>query len=465
MSILQGPASDAVALGYPPLMRVPFLLLAVLTAVLASEPAASQSAAAPAANPGRLTGRVVTPYGGLLSGAVVTLTSDAASARRWTTVSTSAGEFAFDGIPPGAYALGAAAAGYTFREIAPPARFRSAHALTLADGEQLGGIDLILRRSGSIAGRIVQPDGTPAPGTQVLVALRHEERLSLLPETTAISEWDGRYEMTGLPPGEFLVVVLPPRPNPPPPSTPLPIDVSSAPLTFEPTLYPGVPQSEPGGRVAVYEGVATEGIDVWLTPAPQRFTVSGRVFWPEGLDVENLVIEYGGSPAVRSGVWYVDDPGGLFTLTGLSQGTLVMLARGDSSRGPLIGLSTTDVLLGPVEEVRLDLSQPGSVAGHIVYEQPPPGGAAPRVSLIHALLDVSPLFPTEEAAAGPDGRFRIPHARGAYTFGVLGLPAGWRVRRIQQNGTALPDNRLVVGSGDDVTGVEIAVGPDAEPNP
>jgi hypothetical protein len=136
-----------------------------------------------------------------------------------------------------------------------------------------------------------------------------------------------------------------------------------------------------------------------------------------------------------------------------------MLARADSSHGPLIGLATTDVLLGPVEEVRLDLTPPGSVSGRIVHEQAPPPGTAPRVSLVHTLLNVSPLFPTEQAAADPDGRFRIPHARGTYTFDVQGLPAGWRVQRVLHNGAALAGHRLYVGSGDQITSLDILVGP------
>jgi hypothetical protein len=76
------------------------------------------------------------------------------------------------------------------------------------------------------------------------------------------------------------------------------------------------------------------------------------------------------------------------------------------------------------------------------------------------LLEVSPLFPAEEAPAGPDGRFEIPHARGAYTIAVQGAPDGWRVRRVLRNGISLADHRLFVGSGDDITGLEVFVGSD-----
>ncbi len=255
------------------------------------------------------------------------------------------------------------------------------------------------------------------------------------------------------------MLVSPPAANAPALGTALPVDVSAAPLRFDPTLYPGVPATEPGGTVAVHEGLPTEGIDVWLMPAPQRFTVSGRVFWPDGFDVERVTIEYGGSEDVRSGVWYIDDPGGLFTLEGISRGTLMLLARAESSRGPLIGLAASDVLIGPVEEVRLQLSPPGSVSGRVIGERPLPPGVAPRVALTHMLLTVSPLYPKEGAAIDAAGRFHIPHARGAYRIDVEGLPAGWRVRRVERNGIPLADGRLVVESEARIANLEITVGP------
>ena len=435
------------------------LLPAVLAALLAGPVPSAAQADDPQPGAGsRVGGRVATPYAELLAGVTVTLAAADGSMPARTAISSASGAFTFDNVPPGTYALSASKPGYTDREIVQ-ARVRRGREITIADGQPAEDVELTMRRAGSIAGRIARPDGTPAPGAQVVVALRDGASISPLADLRAISEWDGRYDIAGVPPGEFLLMVTPPAAGASGPAPSLPVDVSPAPLQFEPTLYPGVPRSEAGGTVPVYEGVVTEGIDVWLMPAPQRFTVSGRVFWPEGVDVENIAIEYGGAPAVRSGVWYVDDPGGLFTLEGISQGTLVLLARADSSRGPLIGLAATEVLLGPVEEVRLELLPPGSVSGRIVAERPFPGGTSPRVSLTHTLLTVSALFPTEEAVAASDGRFHIPNARGAYAIGVHGLPPGWRVHRMRRNGAALPGDRLLVDTGDEITDLEIAVGP------
>src|SRR5262245_6274963 len=92
------------------------------------------------------------------------------------------------------------------------------------------------RKTGSIAGRISQPDSTPETGAHVVAAVRQRDG-SLAPVGSTMAAWDGRYEISGLPAGEYLVLATP-DPNakverlnrhvPPP----------------VPTLYPGVPSTE-----------------------------------------------------------------------------------------------------------------------------------------------------------------------------------------------------------------------------
>ena len=255
------------------------------------------------------------------------------------------------------------------------------------------------RKTGSIAGRISQPDSTPETGAHVVAAVRQRDG-SLAPVGSTMAAWDGRYEIGNLPPGDYLVLAEPGphakverlnRHVPPPIAT----------------LYPGVPAGQPGRPVRVFEGVATEGIDIWLAPAAQRYSVSGRMSWPEGVTVENLTLEYGGIGDVRSGIWEVYDPGGLFTIEGLSAGTHVLVARAESSAGPLGGIVATEVGPASVEEVRLPLGKPGSVSGRVVFTITPSDPPGP-VRLVHRLLDVSPLYPGEESAMAPDGSFRDP---------------------------------------------------------
>ena len=307
-------------------------------------------------------------------------------------------------------------------------------------------------RTASIAGRVIHADGTAADGARVAVyAVREGAPAAIVGTTT--SAHDGRYEVTGLPAGAFTVGVTPQR------AGGFGGD-SSRPRTVPvETFYPGVTDRDRAQAITVFDGVAAEGIDVWLAPAPQRFALSGRLFWPDSVEVKNLVIEYGGPNAIRRGLWYVSDPGGLFTIEGVAQGTYVLLARGETGSGPLIGLVSTDVSLGSVEDIRLTLGPPGALEGRLVIDgtaKTPFSGL--RVTPVHGLLTLSPVYPVEDGIVAEDGRFQLPHLVGEYSLEVRGLPPGWRVRRVMRGGQATANNRITVGLGERVTGVEIVVG-------
>jgi hypothetical protein len=291
----------------------------------------------------------------------------------------------------------------------------------------------------TLSGRISHPDGTPAPDAPVFAAtVGPNGAIREVAMTT--SEWDGQYRMRNVPAGTYVIGA---RLN------------ARAPMTF----YPGTAAVAERRLVTVFDGVPAEGIDVWLEPLPQRYNVAGRIYWPEGRTIDNLSIEYGGPANPRMGIWYVFDPGGLFAIEGAPPGTMVLLARADSDAGPLIGLASTHVSVGPIDDIRLVLEPAGSVEGRVVFEAPRPAGAEPRVTLTHTLLRVSPLYPVEDAAVRADGGFLVREARGHYAVTVTGLPDGWRVRRVRRNGRDVADGRVIVGAAERVSGLELVVGP------
>ena len=291
----------------------------------------------------------------------------------------------------------------------------------------------------TIAGRISHPNGTPAPDAPVVASVVGQN--GALREVAATrSEWDGQYRLTGVPPGDYVIGA---RLN------------AGAPVTF----YPSTATIAERRIVTVFDRIPAEGIDIWLEPLPQRYNVAGRIYWPEGRKIDNLAIEYGGPTNTRMGIWYVFDPGGLFAIDGAPPGTLVLLARADSDAGPLVGMASTHVSVSAIEDVRIDLARPGSVEGRVTFAAPLPAGTRARIALTHTLLRVSPLYPVEDAAIDADGRFRVPEARGQYAFTVTGVPQGWRVRRVRRGGRDVPGGRVTVGAAEQVSGLELVVGP------
>ena len=307
------------------------------------------------------------------------------------------------------------------------------------------------RQTGSIAGRVIHADGAAAEGARVAVyAVREGAPAAVV--GIATSSYDGRYEVTGLPAGQFVVGVTPQRIRG--------YGGESRRLTTTPveTLYPGTTDRTKAQPITVFDGEPTEGIDVWLEPAAQRYSISGRVFWPDGVSVENVVIEYGGPEGVHHGIWYVSDPGGLFTVEGASRGTYVLLARAETSKGPLIGIAATDVSNDSVLDVRLTLRQPGSIEGRVVVEgSGGPDPSALRLVPTQTLLTLSPLYPVDETLPDSSGRFSLPNLLGDFAIAVHRLPPGWRVRRVTHGGAVLPENHVTVHAAERLTGIEVVV--------
>lgn len=439
-----------------------FTRLALTIGLLAWTMLAPQAGAQPAAASRRISGRVVSIAAGSIADATVTLTRIEPSASApLTLASDRQGLFSFEGLAAGRYRVSASKAGYTNRLPlrASADRFDTGLDVTLHDRERVPHIELTLYRESSIAGRIAEPDGIPAPDVEVFAAVRRGATYVRLEGTRTVAEWNGRYRITGLPPGEYLVVILPSvttdanrmRANA---ERRAPESSSSTRPFFEPTLYPGVTSLASAETITVFEGIPVDGIDTWLMPG-ERHSISGRVVWPENTTVENIVIEYANLSAQRSGLWTVPEPGDLFRITSVPRGTVVLLARADSDRGPLAGVVTTEINVDEIDDLELRLGTPGVIEGRVVYDSSvPPTNRVTPITLKQRLLPVSPLYPAPESTIGGDGRFRIDNALGIFDVELPGL----RVLRVTQHGRDIANARVRVGLGESITGLEVLVG-------
>ena len=278
---------------------------------------------------------------------------------------------------------------------------------------------IVAGAAGAVVGRIVRPDGLPQEEAQVVLAQRTAPgRLREL-RWRARSASDGRYEITGVPPGRYLVLVRA-----------IGADVAAAGRP-DATLFPGVPQSEDGVAVEVFAGLSTEGIDVWLVPSPRRFTITGRVFGPGGATaVDSLVIEMGRAGTRATDVWNSTEGGGLFTIDGAPPGTVVLRAQALLGSQVLTGLVATTVAANPVEDVRVVVGPPVEIAGRV---QAASGLALPpglSIALVPEALEPSVLYPPVAVAVDAGGRFLVRgDAAAPLRIIVGGLPDGWRAMR------------------------------------
>jgi hypothetical protein len=297
---------------------------------------------------------------------------------------------------------------------------------------------------------------------QVFAAVRRGDGHVLLNETRTVSAWDGRFRIAGLPPGDYLVVILPASSTDPnrvraSAERRAPESSSAARPFFETTFYPGVTTIATAEVVTVLEGVPVDGIDTWLIPG-ERHSIAGRIVRPDGVIAENTVIEYANLTAQRSGIWTVPEPGDLFRITGVPPGLVVLLARADSNRGPLAGVVTTHVNVDDIDDLELRIDRPGLVEGRVVYEgDVPVSSRASRIRLRQRLLPVSALYPAPESGIAADGGFRL-EALGSFSFELSDSAGALRVTRVLQHSRPIADGHLRVTSGDHITGLEVMVG-------
>ena len=436
------------------------LTLGLLAWTILAREAEAQTAPAPAGS-GRIAGRVVSIASGSIADAVVTLTRlDGSTSTPLTLTTDRQGAFAFEGVRAGRYRVSASKPGYTNRQPlnASAVRFDTGRELTIRDREHVPQIELTLYRESSIAGRIAEPDGIPAPDVQVFAAVRRGATYVRLEDTRTIAEWNGRYRITGLPPGDYLIVILPSVSTDPNrmrinAERRAPESSSATRPFFEPTFYPGTVTVDSAESVTVFEGIPVDGIDTWLIPG-ERHSISGRISWPAGTTAEHIVIEYANLTAQRSGIWTVPEPGDLFHITGVPRGTVVLLARAESNRGPLAGVVTTEINVDEIDDLELRLDIPGGVEGRVVYDASVPSASrTAHIVLKQRLLPVSPLYPTPQAAIGADGRFQISGALGVYDIELPGL----HIMRVTQRGREIPDGRIRIALGESISDLEVLV--------
>ena len=436
----------------------------IATAVLALEIALQEAAAVN--TDGRVAGRVLSTYPTAESSVVVTLQRvDRPAAERRTTTTDSTGRFSFERVPDGRYVARAEKPGYTSKTVnAADARFDEGVEVTVRSGRTVPDVDIRLRRSASISGRVIRSDGAAAPGILVALAQRRSSTVVALHQTQVTTTWDGRYAITGVPPGDYLVMATGVArmsstgalSTASPEQAAFEINVTR-PEEFTPTLYPGVPATDVGATVTLLEGLATSGVDVWLAPA-RRFSVSGRVIWPEGATVHDVTIEYGNPADRRANIWTVSDPGGLFTIDAVAPGTVVLMASADSDRGRLMAVVATDVRADNVEDVTVTLVPPARIEGRVMFPSDLPASSRPKtIALLPRLLNVSALYAIPEAPIAGDGTFAVSNVLGEYEITIPGLTEGLRVQSVSRGIAPLPGNRIGVATGEVVDRIVVTV--------
>jgi uncharacterized protein (DUF2141 family) len=382
----------------------------------------------------------------------VTLTNAARTSPGQTTTTDDGGAFTFRGLPAGQYELQAFKNAYLRASYGAARPDRAGTPVVVKDGEAVTNLAMTIARGGVITGVVRDIGGRPVPGLNVRVlklgynAVTGERTLGA-PSTgsAAFTDDRGEYRAYGLPPGGYLVVVVPGvssgRGNDPirqltaaevrqalqaarsgvPLAPARPGQPSSARVNYAPIFHPGA--TDIGAAATIALGVSEErtGVDVTIQLVPTA-TISGTIASPSGALPQFLSIRLvpaGANMEMLAGAGLrglTTQPraDGTYAIAGVAPGSYTVKAiigtgRGAPSNAPTMWAAADVYVNGQDLEVPLTL-QPGiAINGRVVFE-----GSQPTAAGLQALSFML-VPPGSGGAAQSSGGGRVD-AEGRFTF-------------------------------------------------
>lgn len=383
-----------------------------------------------------------------LPGAVVALNGRGAPPQA-RVITGGDGRFRFSDLPPGVFGVAATRNGY-FGNGDGRDPFGPGRLVELTGDRAVTDLTLSLWKLGAISGSVVA-DGDPLVGIEV-IALRRSlvaSRWRYVNVATASTDDRGAYRLSGLPPGEYVIVARPDRD----PETPLllsllaatpaaSVDVLAAATakgrgvperdarvrTYPTTFFRNVPSSSVATRISIDAGADRAGIDFQLkTLRGVRVTgvVSGLDGPAEAMDLHLVRADSSLEADPLDVAAAALESDGRFELTGVPPGKYIvtLLARPWWARTP-VTVGATDVA-----GLKVPAHQGPNVRGRLEFA----GRATPTATEIAQVIvqltpEASPVpNPSAwRAQLSPDGTFTASGlAAGRYFLRVGTVPRGW----------------------------------------
>ena len=259
-----------------------------------------------------------------------------------TAVTDAEGGFRLDGLEPGPYHVTLQKAGY--------ARLDATERSELSLGAGLMQMNFTLQRAAVIVGHVIDDNGNPVLGAQVLVFRRppahlfevaRQSQMPFFPVGQMAHTNDlGEFRMFGLPPhDEYFVHAAPGLSLQ---------EVSTAPTILMPTLFPGTSDWSAAQPVAVGAGQTSADVVIRMIRVP-AFRVSGVVVDEAGRPVADALVRLmpDDTRQMAFASWRMAHPShtdrsGRFTLHNVTSGsyTLVTIAPRVTSVVPGAGANT-----------------------------------------------------------------------------------------------------------------------------
>jgi protocatechuate 3,4-dioxygenase beta subunit len=372
----------------------------------------------------------------------------------YLTVTDHDGRYELRNLPPGGYRLSAGdlgAAPVTFGQRRPSDR--GAVILIMQAGGVVEGIDLTVPRATVVAGRVVDEYGDPMEnaGVRVYRIAPFKGRRSLVsppgPSYTLTNDL-GRYRLSGVPPGRYLISAVVGQPTP-----------ARGPVADWPgyarTYFPGTPLANEAQQIEIAADQDVLNADIALI-RERGARITGTAYTAAGTPLQGQVSL---AQSVRSGALSTPPlsvrtgADGRFAFEHLAPGEYVLQAS--APRGSVWNegefASQFVTLNGDDAGVVMRLSAGSTVEGRLRFEDAdPPEDPELQLSAVPVELDQASL--TDDAPARADVHddltFQIAGLNGPRRLQLTQAPDGWALKQVLVNGGDATDLPLAFGTRD-----------------
>lgn len=408
------------------------------------------SARAPHAGSATIRGQVVDTNGIALTRAFIRLFPDNVARALHTVRGDRDGGFEFTGLAPGVYHIMVTVTGYSIEGgeplVADLPMLGLGERVVISPQHQNDSIRVILRRRGTVSGRISDERGDPVEGARVqLLKAEYRGGARRLVDTVYESRSTddrGEYRLYGIARGSYVVSV----------------SVGGVATFGLPgygrSFFPGARDSD-NARFITVNGDDQVGIDVPLM-RENTFRVAGHIVTANGEPFARGHVEL--RQRVASIERPVDIPrdaellsGGAFEFPNVPRGRYLVVAdrgRLNQATEGEFGISPVTVSDSDITNVFLSMSAGSTVTGRIVFEadggpdRPLPSSL--NLSPVPVEADASPRL-VAHAEIRDDWTFVISGLNGARRLLLLESPSNWMLSEVRVDNIVVTDQALAFG--------------------
>lgn len=358
------------------------------------------------------------------------------------------GKFLIEEVAAGSFRISAERRGFLRGEFGARRQFQAGSLLTVADGQEVKGIEIKLEPQSVVSGQVLDEHGEPLERAHVEV-MRYgffQNRQQLMPANQATSDDLGNFRIWNLAPGRYYVRVQKQVRGPYRPDM-VERSVDKIQQSYVPTFFPGVSDFQSATPIEIGVGQDFSGLSLQIQKA-RVYRISGKVEGLGGTDARmNRVMliqrnntfyrPFDNSSGVR--------PDGSFEIGNVLPGSydLAMMQGGPNQQR--FFRMQVEVSNADLDDVVLSPGPVSTVQGSIRME----GETKVNPASMRVMLAMrEPGFMQPNGPAKEDGSFLIENVSpDKYRLNIYPLPEGTFIKSIRVSGQDVTRAGLDFSSG------------------